>query len=429
MRDYKLAVTPDNPFQTDMIEIRLSGFAPCQPVRVKLSTTDLLDTEWESSGHYLADSKGMLCLSDAPSRGGTYRGIDGNGIFWSMGTKSGQTPSFPQPVFQPLSAIGYDLIVEVGGETCLTQKLELRRLADGLAVQLLDDSDLRGTALRWKDRTRSRGAILCLAGSGGGVDMMNAPVLASLGYDVLCLAYFAHEDLPNVLERIPLEYFARGFEWMRVNFGFKRFAVHGTSRGGELALILASSYPEQVCGTLAAVPMHVPTPAFDPMKEISGTSWTFEGRDVPSSPNISMSLEEMRREAEASDLGFAATPHYQTVLECPETERLAIPVERAAGPVLLLSGADDQVWPSAWGGDRVIDKLRCAEFPHFHRHLSFRDAGHWIPLPNSPTTYCSSAYHSLADIRLALGGSAQGAAVAAPLAWMETKGHYERVFA
>ena len=38
-------------------------------------------------------------------------------------------------------------------------------------------------------------------------------------------------------------------------------------------------------------------------------------------------------------------------------ERAAIPVERTNGPILLVSGQDDQMWPSAQMGQLVIERL------------------------------------------------------------------------
>jgi dienelactone hydrolase len=60
-----------------------------------------------------------------------------------------------------------------------------------------------------------------------------------------------------------------------------------------------------------------------------------------------------------------------------------IPVERIAGPVLLVTGQDDQAWPSPVFAERVMACLDRHGFPHPHRHLSYAGAGHAIGLPHA----------------------------------------------
>jgi len=56
--------------------------------------------------------------------------------------------------------------------------------------------------------------VLVLSGSNGGVPVRPAAWLAAPGYAALALAYFRYEDLPPLLEAIPLEYFQRALAWM-----------------------------------------------------------------------------------------------------------------------------------------------------------------------------------------------------------------------
>ncbi len=146
---------------------------------------------------------------------------------------------------------------------------------------------------------------MSLTGSGGGVEMNYAPALASLGCDVLSLAYFAYEDLPQTVVNIPLEYCEEGFQWMRRELGAKRTAVQGASRGGELTVALASYLPQYVDGAIAIVSMYASSAGWDPNgKGVGGPSWTFEGREIPwAEPQDPVSLDDMRRLAENLPLG------------------------------------------------------------------------------------------------------------------------------
>jgi len=78
--------------------------------------------------------------------------------------------------------------------------------------------------------------------------------------------------------------------------------------------------------------------------------------------------------------------YLQQLAEEATAERAAIPVERIRGPVLALSGTDDQLWPSGVFCDRVVQRLRANNHPYPYAHLSYDGAGHTIGPPWIPTT-------------------------------------------
>ena len=59
----------------------------------------------------------------------------------------------------------------------------------------------------------------------------------------------------------------------------------------------------------------------------------------------------------------------------------AIPVEKIGGPVLLVSGTDDQIWPAARLSEMVVGRLRANRHPFAYEHLCYRGAGHMILPP------------------------------------------------
>lgn len=123
------------------------------------------------------------------------------------------------------------------------------------------------------------------------------------------------------------------------------------------------------------------------------------------------------------------TPWYRSLMEQPEAlAHCAIPIENAGGPLLMVSGVEDAMWPSAWGGDIIMDRLRAKGFKHPHRHLALRETGHLTPLPNQITTFDRTLVHSLVAIRLACGGNAQGSARNGQLFWDALVAHYRAVF-
>src|SRR5690606_16935547 len=149
-------------------------------------------------------------------------------------------------------------------------------------------------------------------GSDGGMSPyteLTAALLAARGYATLALAYFRLGQLPPSLSEIPLEYFGDAAAWLQDQPGAEPecIVVVGTSRGGELALLLGSTYPN-----LKAVVSYVGSGYVHPeyiglASDVSVSAWTWRGEPVRHLDAYEMTEAELR-EAE-------------------------IPVERINGPV------------------------------------------------------------------------------------------------
>ena len=208
--------------------------------------------------------------------------------------------------------------------------------------------------------------------------------LASHGFAALALAYFRYEDLPAKLEGIPLEYFGRALIWMaqRPEIVGDRLGVLGTSRGGELALQLASMFP-QIGAVAAYVPANLRYPACCGGDTRVPYAWTWRGSPLPYLP-----------------LRFARDP--QMMMEA------AIEVEKTKGPVLLISGEDDGIWRSSAMADAVIARLKRAHFPYHFEHLKYPHAGHSAGKPGVAPAWHGRVRHPVSGREMVLGGSAEG---------------------
>ena len=218
--------------------------------------------------------------------------------------------------------------------------------------------------------------ILVLGGSEGGL-AGSAPLakkLASEGYGALALAYFGTDGVPKTLQAVPLETFTKGLDWLASQPGGRprRIAFFGGSKGGEAALLVASS-DRRVCAVVAGVPSNVVWAGINPNDYNSdpGSSWSRGGKPLAytaydtSGPFTGL-LDLYKR-------SWAHAP--------PEA---AIPVEKIRGPVLLVSGRQDKLWPSTAMADAVMARLDRSGFHYAHQHLAYDDAGHvgfGSPLP------------------------------------------------
>ena len=241
-----------------------------------------------------------------------------------------------------------------------------------------------------------------LGGSEGGLLGEGvAATLARRGYAALALAYFGTRSLPLELVEIPLEYFAGALRWLRSRpeTDGDRVALMGGSKGGELALLLGATYREDIRAVVGYVPSGVVYGgvSFDPWYYVRGvrSSWTYRGQPVPfldASPGPLDSVRWTTLPLPAWPF-FAVwpTPNYPVAFRRAYERPLhgdgralaaaAIPVEKIGGPVLLVSGEDDQIWPAARLSEMVMGRLRAKGHPFAYGHLRYEGAGHMILPP------------------------------------------------
>jgi len=209
--------------------------------------------------------------------------------------------------------------------------------------------------------------LLILGGSEGGhaAAFRFAGVFAKRGFASFGLAYFGDPGVPATLENVPLEYFTHAIDWLAAQPGVdpKRLGILGGSKGAEAALLVAARDP-RIKAVVAGAPSSVAWQGIN-MKNLAnpGPSWSLDGKPWPYAPYdrsapFAGTLDLYRR-------SLAKAP--------PEA---AIAVERINGPVLLVSGRDDKLWPSTAMGDAVMARLDRAKVRFRHTHLAYDDAGH-----------------------------------------------------
>jgi pimeloyl-ACP methyl ester carboxylesterase len=406
-------------------------FSPGQRVWLSSRLQDDAGVACSSRALFVAEASGCVDVQDAPAEEGHFTGVDPAGPFWSLRPGPVSDRSFMvgatekahklgQPHIEPMKAHVLELQATVEGAAappCTSTTVTLQRLVDGIKVRPLRDGRLRGQVLRWKERRladrRPRGCIFSFTSSGGGLELGYAPVLALLGYDEVSLAYFEE-----------------GLAWARRELGCERISIQGASRGGEMVITLASYLPEHIQGVMGIVPMYTTSMGWDPAKGPGGPIFTLRRQPLPHVKlGDSPSFEEMKRLGENEPNGDAAAPSYQANFNDPETcASAARPIERAQCPVLLIRGVEDQMWPSAWGSDLIVNRLHAKGYEHPFAHLYLQETGHLTPLPKTVTSLCPALLHSLRGIFLACGGAPAGTARQSRRTWDALRAHCRRVF-
>ncbi len=380
------------------IPIVIAGLPPGQLVTVTLRSDD--QPAWSSDASFIAGQDGVADLTRMAPASGSYRGVDAMGLFWSQfwsARRDSLTDRVPEAAALNLQPRKWQLVAEVGGAVVAKTAVWRRAVAADVNVTMVRANGLVGVFYQPPGSERHP-AVIVLSGSGGGVPPASghAGGLASRGYAVLALAYFGAEGLPRSLSRIPLEYFGKALDWLAAQPAVDptRIGVLGTSRGGELALLLGSVFP-QLRSVVAYVPANVVWGGCcDSRNE---PSWTVEGRPL------------------AFVSAFGAR-------DVASMERATIKVERIKGPVLLISGRDDHVWNSSGMSEKVMARLQRNRFPYVYKHLSYDDAGHAIGRPYTSAMDLNDTRHPLTGRIMQFGGTPEGTAHAREDSWRQMLG-------
>jgi len=261
--------------------------------------------------------------------------------------------------------------------------------------------------------------VIVIGGAGGSLGSTSAvgSLLAEQGYAALALAYFGLEHLPARLEEIPLEYFKSAIEWMRSQPSVEpnRIGIVGTSKGGEAALLVSATYQE-IGAVVAYSPSHVVFQGIDESWSGASTpksSWTLCGTPVPFLP-YRMDYDCIKR------YGFYLGLYLSSLQDRHAVERAVIPVERINGPILLVSGTDDAIWPSSTMCEWVVERLKQRHFAFSFQHFSYEGAGHLLA---GPSRLASASPSGAGDI--AIGGTETANAAARDDAWTKVCGFFD----
>jgi dienelactone hydrolase len=340
------------------------------------------------------------------------------GLVWSMKPARDQARARDR-----YSAVPLLLTAELDGTVAGTAQVWRSMIPENLVRTELRQDGLVGVLFHPAGAGPWPG-VMQLGGAEGGLHEEDAALLAAHGFTVLALAYYGLPGLPPTLTGIPVEYFGTALDYLGAHPAVAPggIAVMGVSKGGEAALLTGATYPHAVRSVISVVGSAVHTQGISQsvtdgsLLEILGTpvaSWTYQGRELPYLPNV---VTARMNEAVAAGgpvcLGWAVPD----LGDAPECGAAAIAVERIAGPILLISGADDQTYGAAFQ-EVAMRRLADADHRFGYRHIVHERAGHLIAVPPyRPTT---QKVFPGPGVQFSYGGTAAADAAARVANWHE----------
>ncbi len=385
------------------------GLTPLSQVAIGVRVDNCLGGAWRGTFTATADVAGTLDLAATALTG--FAEPDPTGLLWAL-----------EPDGEPVAATasGHDahgLLTLFEGERAVGVHEFTRVFADR-GVTCTELAGLVVGALYLPAGPGPHPAVITVSGSGGGIAREEAALLASRGFACLALAYFNYPGRPGELVDQPLEYFGQALDWLAAQpqVRAEAIAVKGNSRGGELSLLLGATF-KAVRAVVAVVPSgYVWGAARADWSD--GAAWTWQGAALPRVPATEEDEAGRDRDVTA-DGAVRLTPGFRAALARAAPGELAaaeIPAERSNGPILIVCGEADDMWPAIELTDVVLRRTTAAQFPHAVRRLVYPDAGHLITLPYLPVR--TSGIHPLGG-NFAYGGTRAGTAAARADAWRE----------
>ena len=226
--------------------------------------------------------------------------------------------------------------------------------------------------------------IVTFGGGEGGIDWHRnhmqgkRDTLIQKGYAILAIGYFNADGTPRNLDRISLNAISDTI----MNIAKKnkidesKIALIGSSKGGELILNLASRY-NQYKAVIALSTSNVSFPAITWSSNTS--SWSYNGNEVPYVPApLKIILPALR--------GDLYTAHSMMLEDEQAVKNAEIQVENIKGPILILSGKNDDQWPATSMSNKIIERLKKNNFKYFNEHIIL-DGGHIEPLNHFDLVY------------------------------------------
>jgi dienelactone hydrolase len=380
-------VRPEVAIMGTPFTLMISGLNPKEQVTVEARSTDRRGRSWQSAAVFEASASGTVDISAQAPVSGSYAATDVLGLLWSMKPTPSNDKRPPSYAQDEVNGWTVDFTArESLGRFALARLRRVYQMPGQGLVRVPLDQDGMAGFLYYPAKGGPFPGVLILGGSNGGLYEWLAQAFASEGFAALTLAYFNYPGQPAELVEIPIEYFAKATAWLKAqpNVDPRRLGLVGGSKGGELALLVASradDFRAVIAWTPAAHAWEGLSQKYFSPDYVPRSSWSFQGKPLPF-VEFKARPEDKEKEMKGELDSYVAL-HKRSLAENDPAvlERAAIPVEKIRAPLLLVTGTLDQTWPADEFCREIAAKLREAGFPYELKHVSHKDAGHGSFLP------------------------------------------------
>ncbi|XP_031726658.1 peroxisomal succinyl-coenzyme A thioesterase-like [Anarrhichthys ocellatus] len=375
----KLSVQPSRGLMDEKFIVLVQNVLPGSQLTVYAFYQCEGGHSWEAFAHYTANAAGTVNVSEDPSLGGTYSGVEPMGLMWSFrpvpGSKPGlrmrkmnvQTPmEVTVSVYQGHLTEGFVDQVPLAGVV-----VERWYMAPGVRRIPITEGGLTATLFLPSGPGPFPG-LLDLWGGGGRLVEYRAALLASHGIASLALDYLTPKITKDTGKMVDTEYFETAYRVLEQHPQIlsSRIGMLGLSFGTSITFRLAVY--SQVVKLRCAVC-------------ISGS------HVQPIDGSMEQILAFLNKNSDKTR--FNEENHViwrDLLLPIPTDPSLKVDVGRLQCPLLLVVGEDDQNWPAYESAMDMKEMMQRAGNEHLLTVLSYTNAGHLIEPPFTPFARASN---------------------------------------
>ncbi|KAK5927447.1 hypothetical protein CgunFtcFv8_012605 [Champsocephalus gunnari] len=334
---------------------------------------------WEAFAHYNADATGTVNVSQDPSLGGTYSGVEPMGLLSNLRPVPGSKTGLRWRKMNVQTPMGVTISVYQGHQTegfldqVLLASVVVERwyMAPGVRRVPITEGGLTATLFLPSGPGPFPG-LLDLWGWGGKLVEYRAALLASHGIASMALDYLTPQMTKETGRMVDIDYFETAYRVLEQHPQIlgSRIAMLGLSFGVGVTLRMAV-YSKGLKLSCAVC--------------ISGSH--VQPIDGP--------LEQMLTYLNKNAYKMRSDENNQVIwrdlmLPIPTDPSLKVDMGRLQCPLLLVVGEDDQNWPSSESAMDMKEMMERAGNSHLLTVLSYKNAGHLIEPPFTPFTRAST---------------------------------------
>ncbi|MEM1132390.1 MAG: acyl-CoA thioesterase/bile acid-CoA:amino acid N-acyltransferase family protein [Pseudomonadota bacterium] len=331
---------------------------------------------YQSAARFKADEDGRVDVTTSPSLGGSYNGIDPNGLFWSM-----------QPVSEEAVEADDKIYFEalIAGTRVTSTSLELPM--QPAAVEIIEIESLPGSFFAPHPGPGKHPTLILVDGPDtlGLSRAVEIPQLVEQGYSILYFATYsvifgapdkATNGLPTRYVDIPIDRLQEAYDWLaqQASVDTDRIGLYGFSRNGAYVVLAATRF-EWIRAVAGISPSDVVWEGWGPQVRLGTTSsYSWKGEPLPYVPYSDNYFRETAKLARREPARLR-TPMDEGRWQNPDRVAAArIPIESYRGSLFLAGGEQDNMWSAGHMVQNMVE--RRAEAGLKTEFLVLPDAGH-----------------------------------------------------
>uniref|UniRef100_A0A3Q4BTR7 Uncharacterized protein n=1 Tax=Mola mola TaxID=94237 RepID=A0A3Q4BTR7_MOLML len=327
---------------------------------------------WEAFGHYTADASGTVNVSEDPSLGGTYCGVEQMGLLWSLRPVPGSKPGLRMRKMNVQTPMEVTVSAYPGHQTegfadqvpLAGVVVERWYMAPGVHRIPISDDGVTATLFLPSGPGPFPG-LLDVWGGGGRLVEYRAALLASHGFAALALDYLTPKVTMGTGKMVGNDYFEKAYRILE---------THPQVIGSRIGMLGLSF------GTSVSLKMAV----FSQVIKVRKCVVCISGSHVqPVDGTLEQIMTYFNQNVEKTRINEDNHVIWRDLL-LPIPTDLTLKVGRLQIPLLLVVGEDDQNWPAYESAMDMKEMMERAGNSHLLTVLSYPNTGHLIEPPYSP---------------------------------------------